>query len=373
MTNITRFTIEAQGSRVTLGRNGTVSKQQKTKQATRGVVKDFSPRSRSRLLRLVASFDVEKAAKDNPVIFLTLTYGQLYPTDDYAKRHIQTLIKRLVRFAPDCSGLWRVELQKRGAPHFHVMVFGLPFLDKLVLAAAWGAVIGQEFWDTSTIEKFGVAVPPFTRIEAIRNTRKAFGYVSKYVAKLPDNNLLEQSKQAAKLVVKNIYVVQRGGSLVDTRTGEIVGVAAAAAVSTAHSVLSEDGTEWQGGSEAAQAASGFNNVPYLTVDKSSSESSFENEPSSGWSGRHWGVFNRAKLPFGELLSMVVEVEPENMAKLERVFFQFRRGMSKKWGAANKFGRGKGATIFAWSAAHRWYELFEFYLLQELWGGGIQRE
>jgi len=347
-TNITRFTIEAQGSRVSLGRNGTVSRSQKQKEATRGKVTEFSDRSRSRLLRLTASMDKDLIAKSR-VIFITLTYGQMYPTSDYAKIHIQTLIKRLRRFAPECSGLWRVELQKRGAPHFHLLVFGLPYLDKAVLAAAWGAVIGQEFWDTSTIARLGAASPPFTRIELIHNHRKAFFYVSKYVAKV----------EKLVMVTSPVTVKSKDGYLVDMGTGEIVG-GTDDDLSIGTDVLRS--TEAQGqGSAAALAASGFINVPYLTV---ANEVLPEVLP-QGWQGRHWGVFNRAGLPMAKLVSMVVDVEPENIEPLERAFFQFRRGMAKKWSAANKFGRGKGATIFAWDASYRWFELFEFYLLQEL--------
>ena len=63
-----------------------------------------------------------------------------------------------------------MEFQFRGAPHFHLVVFGLPFLDKLELQQWWGKIIGAD--------------RPFTRIEIIRDRRKLLAYVSKYVAKV---------------------------------------------------------------------------------------------------------------------------------------------------------------------------------------------
>lgn len=152
--------------------------------STRGRVTTFSRRSRKRLLEKTARLDLAGIVKTKPIVFLTLTYGQNYPKPKQAKVHLRTMWKRIARLSPEASGIWRMEFQDRGAPHFHIILFNLPFISKEVVKTIWGEIIGIEYWDTSKEE----AQEPFTRIEAIRNPRKAMAYVSKYVAKRPDES-----------------------------------------------------------------------------------------------------------------------------------------------------------------------------------------
>jgi hypothetical protein len=132
----------------------------------RGRVNEFSPGSRRRLLKLFSRFDI---SKENPPVFITLTYPAEYPSPKVAKKHRRAFEARLLRHAPGCSLVWRLEFQKRGAPHFHMVVFNLPFIDKVFIQIWWGQIIGHK--------------EPFTRIEQIKNRRKLLAYVSKYVAK----------------------------------------------------------------------------------------------------------------------------------------------------------------------------------------------
>lgn len=145
----------------------------------RGNVTTFSRKSRKRLLEKTARLDLKAAIAKRPVVFLTLTYGQKFPEPMLAKTHLRTLFKRIARLAPEASGIWRMEFQERGAPHFHIILYNLPFMSKEVVNTIWGEIIGEEFWDTSKHEPRA----PFTRIEAIRNPRRVMSYVSKYVAK----------------------------------------------------------------------------------------------------------------------------------------------------------------------------------------------
>jgi len=68
------------------------------------------------------------------------------------------------------SAVWRLEFQERGAPHFHILLFGLPFVPKGLIQKWWGEVIGCD--------------RPFTRIEAVRSWRGVLGYAAKYMAKV---------------------------------------------------------------------------------------------------------------------------------------------------------------------------------------------
>ena len=147
----------------------------------RGKVNPFSHASRLRLLSYMHKIKPLKGGNFHAT-FITLTYGQIFPSPTMAKRHLDNFLKRLRRRWLYCSGFWRFEFQKRGAPHFHLVLFGLPFLPSGTLATWWGETIGKQFWDTSAT----LAREPFTRIEAIKSHKQAARYVSKYVAKCDD-------------------------------------------------------------------------------------------------------------------------------------------------------------------------------------------
>jgi hypothetical protein len=84
--------------------------------ARRGSVMALSRASRSRL--------VLTARNSEPLRwFLTLTYPAAFPGDGRTtKRHLHVFLKRLRRAG--ARGLWWLEFQRRGAPHFHLAVTG---------------------------------------------------------------------------------------------------------------------------------------------------------------------------------------------------------------------------------------------------------
>lgn len=133
--------------------------------ATRAEIKGFSAKSRKRLLDYAASIDW----KGQKAIFVTLTYPAEFPTPKQAKQHLRAFMERIRRRFPQASGIWRMEFQARGAPHFHILFFNLPFVPKEEIQCWWGEIIDYE--------------KPFTRIEMIHSWRKAMSYVSKYIAK----------------------------------------------------------------------------------------------------------------------------------------------------------------------------------------------
>lgn len=147
-------------------------KQSPAKHARRSVITDFSAQSRGRLFDLFNRMEIGKRAT-----FITLTYPTIYVDANQAKRHLRAFIKRINRkfSAVDVTGVWRMEFQERGAIHFHLVLFKLPFIHKETIAALWAQV-------THTYS-------PFTRIEGVNSPKKLINYVSKYVAKVNPSSL----------------------------------------------------------------------------------------------------------------------------------------------------------------------------------------
>lgn len=136
----------------------------------RGDVTVFSSGSRMRLLRKLAQIS-PAAVKGfrHRCTFLTLTTRDIHHPRQF-KQFMRAMFKRLGRKAPRLAAVWRLEYQKRGAPHLHIILYNMPFVDKTWIQEAWGEIVGQE--------------KPFTRIESIRSYKHLMSYASKYAAKV---------------------------------------------------------------------------------------------------------------------------------------------------------------------------------------------
>jgi len=140
----------------------------------RGAVLAFTRQSRGRLFELLASLN-QAALKQLP-LFLTLTYPKVFPTDRVTtKRHLDSWLKRLRRVYPKCAVIWKLEYQRRGAPHFHILLFHVKWVDRRLLSRTWYEVVNSR--DERHL-KAG------TRIEFIRSWRGVMHYASKYVGKV---------------------------------------------------------------------------------------------------------------------------------------------------------------------------------------------
>lgn len=161
---------EIQGALVKATVSG-ASKQPPTSGATRGTVNGFSASSRKRLLEKLARLKPAKA------IFMTLTYPAEYPDDSTEyKAHLRAFLEVVRRRFPKSSAIWRLEFQERGAPHYHLMFFNLPFWNVKEIKKHWKRIIGTDV-RTEDMQ---------LDITVIRNFRMAMSYVSKYIAKKSD-------------------------------------------------------------------------------------------------------------------------------------------------------------------------------------------
>lgn len=138
------------------------------KSAKRGKIWEFSASSRRRLVTMVAGTDPAARA-----LFVTLTYREFADCGRRWKRDLATWWKRVLERWPGAACVWKLEPQPgRGAPHYHLIVWGVPFMPMDWLAVTWADVTG----DTSPEH-----VRAGTRVEAVRSHRGVLAYAAKYL------------------------------------------------------------------------------------------------------------------------------------------------------------------------------------------------
>jgi len=114
------------------------------------------------------------------MIFVTLTYPGEYPQDPVlCKKHLKALRKRLQREFEPFAAFWRLGIQKRGAWHFHLLLFVGPSFGTIYelrrfISSSWYEVTGK-------VSEGHLRAG--TRVETIRRWREATSYVERYMAK----------------------------------------------------------------------------------------------------------------------------------------------------------------------------------------------
>jgi hypothetical protein len=119
-------------------------------------------------------------ANKGKVISITLTYPAEYPEGtEVCKGHLKALRKRLTRKYGEFSAYWRLGIQRRGAWHFHLLLFVPSSFASVVelrhfTASSWYEICGE------VSEGHLLAG---TYVEEIRKWSRATSYMEKYVAK----------------------------------------------------------------------------------------------------------------------------------------------------------------------------------------------
>lgn len=96
-----------------------------------------------RELRRIVNANIGKWGDDVTCKFVTLTFKDNIKDLDMANYEFRQFIKRLnyMVYGEKCSNLMYtavVEFQKRGAVHYHVIFYNLPFMKADLLAEVWG-------------------------------------------------------------------------------------------------------------------------------------------------------------------------------------------------------------------------------------------
>jgi hypothetical protein len=147
----------------------------------RDSVRGFSRTSRRNLLRRLASINRRAfRAFKGPMVFVTLTYPREYPEDpQVCKNHLKALRKRLQRKFGEFAALWRMGIQKRGAWHFHLLLFVEPSIGPVrelrhFISSSWYEVTGK-------VSEGHLHAG--TRVEAVKKWREATSYVERCMAR----------------------------------------------------------------------------------------------------------------------------------------------------------------------------------------------
>lgn len=159
------------GRQVVVTRERTQGDAEQKGGGVRGEITGFSAASKRRLMRVFASL-----RRDEKPLFLTLTYHEQEPAADRAKRDIDALAKAIARkcSASRWSFIWRMEYQKRGAIHFHLLIYGVKWMPKEWIKKAWHRITGETSKEHLEMGAW---------IEFVRHPGKVTRYVQKYLCK----------------------------------------------------------------------------------------------------------------------------------------------------------------------------------------------
>jgi hypothetical protein len=151
---------------------------------TRDKVKGFTRASRRNLLLRLASINRRAfRAFKGRMIFVTLTYPREYPEyPERCKRHLKALRKRLERRYKSFAAFWRLGIQRRGAWHFHLLLFVGPSIgsvDELrrFISSSWYEVTGK-------VSEGHLRTG--THVEPVKRWKEATSYVERYLAKVEE-------------------------------------------------------------------------------------------------------------------------------------------------------------------------------------------
>jgi len=143
---------------------------------TRKAVQGLSKGSRRRMLSIINSL-----AHTGDAFFVTLTVKEASENFEQWKKWLHRTLRGLRYHFPKLSGIWRLEFQKRGSPHFHFLLYTNSAIDLKELQGTihkyWSSACGkQNTGSMGTKNKSNTC-------ERIRDIRKSGFYLSIYQSK----------------------------------------------------------------------------------------------------------------------------------------------------------------------------------------------
>lgn len=172
----------------------------------RGQVKGLSKSSRRKLVFLINSF-----APVQDAFFVTLTMREASEDFKEWKKWLHRTLAGLRYNFPKLCGIWRLEFQKRGTPHFHLLLFTNTDIDLTELRSKirqyWSSAVGKQ-----NIGFMG------SRVERVRDIRKSGFYLAIYQAKdEQDRKDIPTGRLWGKINAKDLPVVRYEGGTFENR------------------------------------------------------------------------------------------------------------------------------------------------------------
>jgi len=136
-------------------------------------IKGFSEKSRLNMIKFMHSIEFSGG------VLITLTYGGDWRSEALeTKKHLQAWRRYFEKKYGRVRSIWKLELQLRGAPHYHIFVLDEVFIDIRDAGRVWHKIVGSI---QDVHEKIGVDVKKVGGGSDVRNVGK---YVGKYVSKI---------------------------------------------------------------------------------------------------------------------------------------------------------------------------------------------
>lgn len=144
----------------------------------RGLVSlDFDGKARKRMINALNEWRIPM---DTKAYFVTLTYPDMWPSDWQSwKADLERFRRVLLDKWPACEGFWKLELQQRGAPHFHLVMTLPKFIVTNRSLYRWVRVQWARIAHKYDQHEGKYA----TRVDVMEQQSAIYKYISKYVSK----------------------------------------------------------------------------------------------------------------------------------------------------------------------------------------------
>lgn len=143
----------------------------------RGVIRNFSPSSRRRLLRTMNRVQLSRYAQP---LWVTLTHHEEIDADRSLKT-FHAWGKRMKRRFPRMQWIWRKAPQRRGVQHYHLVVFFPISQSHLTVDPEVQRTISDQWHEVSDPDSAAHAIWG-AKIERIKSRHKVKRYVASYIA-----------------------------------------------------------------------------------------------------------------------------------------------------------------------------------------------
>ena len=301
----------------------------------RGVCKGFSFGSRRKMLDRINQISV---AADLPT-FVTLTFPDDCFDDSVtsfavaAKWYLDVWFKRLRRACPSACGLWRMQWESRKSglypgklfPHFHLLLWGLP-----------ERVVGQRLNGELVFEPL---VP-------VRDCQRSLSLVFDEVK--AEGELHFRTRRSAERFGDRAFLheVRSSGSC-SQGSDSWMGFFDWASLAWYHVVGSHNLSHFLAGCSVSKCRTWGGALFYCARYMGRSDA--ENFMAGMRTGRSWGIFNRASMPWGKMIEL--PLEDELGIRLRRIACRY---LSKRLG--RRVQRHYGFTLYC--DVSQWKRLLE---------------